>query len=173
MQDPDTFDGMNKYFIGVGVVIAIIIALWVINVRIAKAPTDDHVCTQDVKLCSDGSYVGRTGLNCEFTACPSEPTSLEAHIGQEASGLGVSILPTKVLEDSRCPIDVTCIQAGTVRVQARLSNGTSHVVQEFKLGQPVTTETEIITLIRVTPLAKAGVKIQNGEYSFQFKVTKR
>ena len=27
-------------------------------------------CTQEAKLCSDGSYVGRTGPNCEFTPCP-------------------------------------------------------------------------------------------------------
>ena len=28
------------------------------------------MCTQDAKLCADGSYVSRTGPNCEFTACP-------------------------------------------------------------------------------------------------------
>ena len=28
------------------------------------------VCTLDAKLCPDGSYVGRTGPNCEFAACP-------------------------------------------------------------------------------------------------------
>lgn len=34
---------------------------------------DIHVaCTQEAKLCSDGSTVGRTGPNCEFTLCPSE-----------------------------------------------------------------------------------------------------
>ncbi|MHB8903826.1 MAG: Gmad2 immunoglobulin-like domain-containing protein [Patescibacteria group bacterium] len=27
-------------------------------------------CTQEAKLCADGSYVGRTGPNCEFTPCP-------------------------------------------------------------------------------------------------------
>jgi hypothetical protein len=27
-------------------------------------------CTQDAKLCPDGSYVGRTGPNCEFSPCP-------------------------------------------------------------------------------------------------------
>ena len=27
------------------------------------------VCTMDAKLCPDGSYVGRTGPNCEFV-CP-------------------------------------------------------------------------------------------------------
>ena len=29
-------------------------------------------CTQDAKLCPDGSYVGRTGPNCEFAACPAQ-----------------------------------------------------------------------------------------------------
>ena len=29
-------------------------------------------CTQEAKLCPDGSYVGRTGPNCEFTSCPGE-----------------------------------------------------------------------------------------------------
>lgn len=29
------------------------------------------VCTQDAKLCPDGSYVGRTGPNCEFSDCPN------------------------------------------------------------------------------------------------------
>lgn len=27
-------------------------------------------CTQEALLCSDGSYVGRTGPNCEFASCP-------------------------------------------------------------------------------------------------------
>ncbi len=27
-------------------------------------------CTQDAKLCPDGSYVGRVGPRCEFAACP-------------------------------------------------------------------------------------------------------
>lgn len=27
-------------------------------------------CTMEAKLCPDGSYVGRTGPNCEFAQCP-------------------------------------------------------------------------------------------------------
>ena len=27
-------------------------------------------CTMEAKQCPDGSYVGRTGPNCEFTPCP-------------------------------------------------------------------------------------------------------
>lgn len=32
-------------------------------------------CTQEAKLCPDGSYVGRTGPKCEFAACPGENAS--------------------------------------------------------------------------------------------------
>lgn len=28
-------------------------------------------CTMEAKLCPDGSYVGRSGPNCEFAECPT------------------------------------------------------------------------------------------------------
>ena len=31
-------------------------------------------CTQEAKRCPDGSYVSRTGPNCEFASCPGEIT---------------------------------------------------------------------------------------------------
>lgn len=31
---------------------------------------DSKTCTQEAKLCPDGSYVSRQGPNCEFTSCP-------------------------------------------------------------------------------------------------------
>lgn len=36
----------------------------------SPTPTS-KACTQEAKLCSDGSYVGRTGPNCEFAPCPT------------------------------------------------------------------------------------------------------
>jgi hypothetical protein len=33
-------------------------------------PVDPIVCTLEVKQCPNGSFVGRTGPNCEFTPCP-------------------------------------------------------------------------------------------------------
>src|SRR5438309_2162374 len=35
-----------------------------------------EACTQEAKQCPDGSYVGRTGPNCEFTTCPNSNTSV-------------------------------------------------------------------------------------------------
>ncbi len=42
--------------------------VWIVETP-KKAPTT--ICTQDAKLCADGSYVSRTGPNCEFAACPT------------------------------------------------------------------------------------------------------
>ena len=37
-----------------------------------KNPKEETViCTSEAKLCPDGSFVGRTGPNCEFN-CPTE-----------------------------------------------------------------------------------------------------
>jgi hypothetical protein len=103
----------------------------------------------------------------------SGPITLEARIGQEVSGLGVRIIPMELLEDSRCPVDVVCIQAGTVRVRALLIGGLGEANQEFRLNQPITTETEEITLIQVMPQPLAGIETEDSAYVFRFEISKR
>jgi hypothetical protein len=36
-----------------------------------NTPTSPVACTMEAKQCPDGSYVGRTGPKCEFSACPN------------------------------------------------------------------------------------------------------
>ncbi|MFC1722132.1 IPT/TIG domain-containing protein [Patescibacteria group bacterium] len=36
-----------------------------------RPPADRIACTEDAKICPDGTAVGRTGPNCEFAPCPS------------------------------------------------------------------------------------------------------
>lgn len=59
--------------------ISIIVGLVVVVGYVAWAQSNDSwpfaagqavMCTQDAMLCPDGSYVGRSGPNCEFAACP-------------------------------------------------------------------------------------------------------
>ncbi len=134
-------------------------------------------CTADAQLCPDGSYVGRVPPTCEFAACPAATSTgmvdLETRIGQKVSGLGVTITPLAVIEDSRCAIDVVCIQAGTVRVRATLVSGLGTATQVFELNKPVTTEAEIVELIAVAPAPRSSVTIPAGDYRFIFKITKR
>jgi hypothetical protein len=44
----------------------------------SSAPANGVACTQEAKECPDGSYVGRTGPNCEFAACPIVATTTTA-----------------------------------------------------------------------------------------------
>lgn len=53
------------------------IIAFVIGINYQKKITDDlnskpvAACTEEAKICSDGSSVGRTGPNCEFALCPT------------------------------------------------------------------------------------------------------
>lgn len=94
-------------------------------------------------------------------------------LGNTINLLGVGITPNSVLEDSRCPIDVTCVWAGTVRVSTTLVSGLGKSTQEFTLGVPVTTQAEEITLTRVDPVTSSGASPKESEYQFLFKVIKR
>jgi hypothetical protein len=169
-------------------VIALAVVIYFVWLAFMKTPlsvdTQNNdtgtICTMDAMQCPDGSWVGRSGPNCQFV-CPVGTTTtstandifLETTIGRAATGLGVTITPTSVVEDSRCPVDVQCIQAGTVRVQATLKSGLGMTNQLFVLNTPVTTEAETITLFTVTPVKEAGKTIAPTDYRFIFKVTKR
>ncbi len=39
-------------------------------VKTKKPISTPKACTMEAKICPDGSSVGRTGPNCEFTPCP-------------------------------------------------------------------------------------------------------
>ncbi len=56
---------------------------------------EPRACTQEAKLCPDGSAVGRTGPNCEFAPCPAVPTQ------RSCSGA----------DDTSCGTGYACIQA--------------------------------------------------------------
>jgi len=54
-------------------IIASGVVVWNYYVKLKSQPKGPAACTQEAKLCPDGSYVGRTGPDCEFAACPVMP----------------------------------------------------------------------------------------------------
>ena len=67
-------------------------------------------CTMEAKLCPDGSYVGRTGPNCEFSACPTTATSTS--IGTPAGGpLLTGELIGQVTTSPTCPVQTTTVSS--------------------------------------------------------------
>ena len=60
-------------FFVTAVIIIILLAYWMQQSSHIVAPINPPVaCSQEAKLCSDGSAVGRTGPNCEFAQCPQQ-----------------------------------------------------------------------------------------------------
>jgi hypothetical protein len=165
---------MKGYAAIIGVVALIIVTLWAVNARIAKAPGGGQACTMEAKLCPDGSAVGRTGPNCEFAACPSTSVSTTSStttlaIGSNATVNGTTIGVLGLVEDSRCPIDVQCIQAGTVRVRTSIDSSTSDFT--FTLDQPQVVGNATITLASVIPAQKYSKQtVQPSDYRFTFTV---
>jgi hypothetical protein len=102
-------------------------------------------------------------------------TQVDARMGVRADALGVGIEVREVLEDSRCPAEVQCIWAGTVRVRTVLytASGSGSAPQEFTLGQPITTETREVELVAVRQAARAGEALPPGDYEFVFEVRAR
>lgn len=98
---------------------------------------------------------------------------LEAKIDAGASARGVTVTLHEVLEDSRCPADATCIQAGTVRIAATLESGLGSGPQEFVLDEPITTEAETVELVQVLPEPVAGESLLPEDYTFIFQITAR
>ncbi len=64
------------------------LGLYIYNPEPTKYGEDEGetvFCTQDAKLCPDGSYVGRSGPNCEFSPCPI-PSGVQMEDGTLPAG---------------------------------------------------------------------------------------
>ena len=80
-------------------------------------------CTADAMMCSDGSYVGRTGPKCEFSECS------EARSGGSVTGQ-VTLSPACPVE--RNPPDPKCAPKAFVTTVTAFLNRTGDVVGEFE-----------------------------------------
>ena len=67
---------------------------WQISKQASVDTGNQVACTEEAKICPDGSAVGRTGPNCEFEACPvDKPTSKNV---LNLSGQNLSKVPDSV-----------------------------------------------------------------------------
>lgn len=143
------------------------------------------MCTMEAKLCPDGSYVGRSGPNCEFTPCPetastTTTTPMAVPLPGKVSGSvpiasvfalpGVTVRPLGVASDSRCPASVQCVWAGTVELRTAITVGEKSTETTLTLQKPFTFAGKTVTLEAVTPEARERVTIAPSDYRFIFMV---
>ena len=66
-----------------------------------KSKNTSVICTQDVMQCSDGSYVERTGPNCQFKLCPEISTTPNASTNPNTlnNSQGSDVLPSTKIKN--------------------------------------------------------------------------
>ena len=114
--------------VGLGVVLGIV---YFVTKKEAVAPlvTNPIACTMEAKLCPDGSYVSRTGPNCEFAACPNSTTLKSGITGT------VTLGPTCPVE--RNPPDPKCapgLYATSINIMKAGSTSTIKTIKSDTKG---------------------------------------
>lgn len=162
----------NKIVVGIVVVVALCAVAYAFqgSIRSSYQSQNVPICTADAMMCPDGSYVGRTGPDCQFI-CP-ETTAVQsytAQLNQRISINGTYITPLQVVDDSRCAEDVQCIWAGQVRLKVKLEGSSS---EELTLVTGIDTvfEGKHIYLVSVSPNKNSKKTISPNEYSFTFSI---
>ncbi len=154
--------------------------------NIAPVPTQTVSpvsCTMEAKICPDGTAVGRIGPNCEFALCPgvstetplptviSTNTDITLGLGQTGSVGGIIVKFNSLVQDSRCPVDVYCIQAGTVKISADLVNGTYRETKILSLSDsPYSFLGYQVSITSVNPVRQSGKEILVNQYKVTFHV---
>ncbi|MDO8624159.1 MAG: hypothetical protein Q7R54_02275 [bacterium] len=109
-------------------------------------------------------------LSVGFGGAPA-PVETSVALGEKVVVNDVTINVLELLEDSRCPVDVQCIQAGTVRVLVNVNAFDGDYT--LTLGEPQTVEVATITLTAVSPAVKySTVTVEPSDYRFTFTVQK-
>lgn len=106
----------------------------------------------------------RVALDTQVTLAPGETAIVDD---------GFAVQFVSVLEDSRCPQDVTCVWAGQVRVQIAIRAGSQPVARhEVVENGNVVVAGYRVTIVGVQPRPLSTGRIQPGEYRVTLTVSK-
>ncbi|MES2623566.1 MAG: IPT/TIG domain-containing protein [Patescibacteria group bacterium] len=103
------------------------------------------------------------------------PQSQVLSIGQSFTIGDLTFVPVSVIEDSRCGVDVTCIQAGRVAVQTAIRAGYTYNYVNLSTTDvsPFTTDSGYkIQIINVTPVKYAGQTISSSQYRITYMISR-
>lgn len=90
-------------------------------------------CTMEARLCPDGSSMGRTGPNCEFTACPQN-TGFKKVTVKDISFTYPDQLPTKYISTQEWPPTISATN-GTLTCSAKkIINNTPYCITAVNEG---------------------------------------
>ena len=96
--------------------------------------------------------------------------TFESTVGRRIELGNRAVTPLAVLEDSRCPANVQCIQAGTVRLQVRLEEAGRSWDAVVGLKQPAALENAWLHLLGVCPPRPTPERPAERDYRLTFAI---
>lgn len=192
-------DIIKKYtieIIAVAVVLLIVLALAFADKTAGPSPKQ-FACTMEAKICSDGSSVGRTGPSCAFAECPapatttlsvnpSTPSTPEPQkpqvlaygnvflqTGETITFPDITVTLLRITEDSRCPSDVTCIWAGTLKAEFQIVVSGKQSITTIELGKSEDINNVTLMFISASPYPKSTNQIAPNEYHLTLSAQKK
>ncbi len=109
---------------------------------------------------------------CEPMEIPQPP---EGSLGWQGIGQtivdGAAITPVRVIEDSRCPIDLHCITGGrvVVRTELTLPGEAETRTVEMSMGQRERIADGQVMLVGVWPDQHFGCQLRSRDYLFAYR----
>ncbi len=167
-----TQDKTNWKFFLIVVVLAIIIGggiltyqYWWMPKEEAKNTPKPIACTQEAKLCPDGSYVSRTDPNCEFATCPATSTEETANWNIYSEG-GISLKYLQNFEHLTFAPAVTSLenylQLYTDKLEKEIINKKMNSFGEVKEGISYTAH------LMPSDCLEIGFIFNHGQFTYHF-----
>ena len=99
-----------------------------------------------------------------------EPQEMAVALGQRVFiAERMVATPVRVHEDSRCPVNARCVQAGRLILEARVDGRDWTETHYFTLGEPLWLRDRWITLVSAEPGQLAGQITPPAAYRFAFQ----
>ena len=135
--------------------------------KLAILPLLFVLTTAAAVLAQPAPDVKQAALNQEF----------ELKAGEKVSVEGLKIDFEMVAEDSRCPVDVTCVWAGNAKVVLKVSKR-GRRASGFTLNTGLEPRHKLyygydVKLVSLNPHLKKGEKIKKGDYVARLVVTRK
>lgn len=100
----------------------------------------------------------------ETAPLPAAPFTLA--LGQTHEAAGIAVTPLAILEESRCPADVMCIQAGTIRLNVQVRRGPDGKAYEVSPTRPADIGGIWLHLVSACPYPLASRPAGPSAYRF-------
>lgn len=122
------------------------------------------------------------GLAAALTACmvvappdntPPAPQGSAVALGQKVRVGDLTVTPTAVVEDSRCPINARCVWAGRLVVRTQIDGLTAgeqwRDTTDMRLGETYGTHDKVIALVSGEPGKTTDRETRPEDYRFVYE----